>query len=336
MSELSTVSLSELRRVVVLALRRNGFEAEAADALANYVTDAESSGRRTHGLQRLPGLVTAKRDPAPRGPVRVSRPGAGLVRVDGNGQLGLLVAQRCVEEAIAQTGRSGAAMVVATGFSGSTGALGYFSRQAASCGLLAVVVASCESGVAPEGGVDPVLGTNPIAISFPHDPVPITLDMATSAVSYGTLELLAARGLPAPAQSVLDAAGRPSTDPRDALTGAQLPMAGHKGYGLGLLVELLAGPMIGGKAGRAAVPGSDGLVVVTTRVDHFRPRQDVTADTDRLVTEIRSGRRRDPDQAIRVPGERSEESRLAAARSGRVRVDPAGWLEARRLAGLDD
>ena len=324
--------MTELCDVVGRALRAHGVTDDDAAILVDYIVDAESAGRRTHGLRRLTGMLTASVKTPPRGPVQIRRPSPGVVAVDGCGRLGVVVAQRCTDLAIEEARLGGSAMVVATGFCGSTGTLGYFTRQAALRGLVALMVTSCESGVAPEGGIDPVLGTNPLAASFPHDPTPITLDMATSAVSYGTLQELAAHGVAAPPSTVVDATGRPSCDARDALTGAQLPMAGHKGYGLALLIELLAGPMIGGKAGRAATPGSDGLVMVATRVDHFRPLNQISEETARLLAEIRAGRRRDPDEPIRIPGERSEQARMVAKRSGRVLVDEVLWSETRRRA----
>ncbi len=329
------VALADLREVVALVLHAHDVDPATTAVLVDYVTDAEAAGRRTHGLQRLSGMLAAIADQPLPAPIEVQPVSPGLIEVHGHGQLGIVVAQRCTDAAIDEARRAGSAMVVATGFVGSTGALGYFAGQAALQGLLTLVLASCESGVAAEGGVEPVLGTNPLALSFPHEPAPVTIDIATSAVSYGTLEQLASQGLPAPPSTVIDAAGRPSTDPRDAVEGAQLPMAGHKGYGLGLLIELIAGPMIGGKAGRDAVPGSDGLVVLATRVDHFRPRDHIVDETTRLLTQIRSGRRQDPDVPIRVPGERSERSRLMTEGSGRVSLDAALWFRTRRLAGLD-
>lgn len=330
------VSVTELRDVVGRELRAHGVADDDAAILIDYIVDTESAGHRTHGLRRLTGMLTATAKTPPSGPVQIRRTSPGVIALDGCGRLGVVVAQRCTDLAIDEARLGGSAMVVATGFRGSTGALGYFTRQAALRGLVALMVASCESGVAAEGGIDPALGTNPLAVSFPHDRTPITLDMATSAVSYGTLQEMAAHGIPAPPSTVVDAAGRPSCDARDALTGAQLPMAAHKGYGLALLIELLAGPMIGGKAGRSATPGSDGLVMVATRVDHFRMPNEIAEETARLLAEIRAGRRRDPDEPIRIPGERSEHARIAAERSGRVLVDELLWRDTRRRAERDE
>jgi L-2-hydroxycarboxylate dehydrogenase (NAD+) len=321
---MTTVALSELDHRLTRLLAGTGLDHADAERLATYFVDAEASGRTTHGLQRLAGVLDALEAPdrAPRPTTRRHSPSVWSIEADG--ELGLLAVQRAVDTALGAASPT-TSVIGVTGFSGTTGALGYFTEQVARAGHLCVCIVACESGVAPAGGIDPVLGTNPLSVSFPASPDPVTIDISTSALSYGTLQLLAHAGKDAPPDTVIDHEGRVSLDPFAADTGAQLPMAAHKGYGLALMIELIAGTMLGAKAGRVAVPGSDGLLLLTAPVDLFRGEDIVATDAARLLAEVRQSRPTDPARPVRVPGERSALARRTSRAAGSVEVDPALW-----------
>lgn len=321
----TVVAIEELRDRLLRRLQATLLSAEDAAVVVAYVIDAEASGRGTHGIQRVVPLLT-QLDELSRTPQLTARQVSGSAwAIDADSAPGVVAAQRAVETIIAAPTRR-SAIVAATGFVGTTGALGYFTAQAARAGYVCAAMVCCEAGVAPAGGIDPVLGSNPVAVSFPVPGEPVTIDISTAAVSYGALQLLARLGQPAPPETVIDSDGRPSSDPRAADGGAQLPMAGHKGYGLGLLIELIAGPMIGAKAGRHAAPGGDGLVIMAAPVDLFRDSGDVADDADRLLAEIRRSRPAHPDHPVRIPGERSAAAREEAFGKGEVHVDTTIWL----------
>ncbi|GAA2113439.1 Ldh family oxidoreductase [Nocardioides bigeumensis] len=324
MTRATVVAVDELRDRLTRLLSATVLSETDAVRLAAYFVDAEVSGRTSHGLQRLAGLLAALE--GLDGPTRLEtrQHGPSAWSVEANGAPGLLAAQRAVELAMASEATSVAAVGV-TGFAGTTGALGHFTDQVARGGRIGLCMVACESGVAPVGGIDPVLGTNPLAVSFPTDADPVTVDISTAAVSYGTLQLLARAGRPAPEGTVIDSAGRSSTDPLAADSGAQLPMAAHKGYGLGLVVELLAGAMLGAKVGRLAAPGTDGLLLVVAPVDQFRPRDLVMLDAGRLVEELRDSRPADPAHPVRVPGDRAAKARHRSHTTGTVSLDASLW-----------
>lgn len=317
--------LDDLRGSLVSGFAASGLTHADADRIADHFIAAEASGISSHGIERAAlTLASVRRSGAVAAPV-VTSMSETLARIDGRGSQGVLVAQRCAEEAIERAHRYGAALVAGTGFSGSTGVLGYFTEQAARAGLVAVAICNSEASVAPAGGIDPILGTNPLALSFPASPDPVTLDIATAAISYGALRLLLRRGEPAPPGTVVAADGSPSVDPAAADTGAQLPMAGHKGYGLGLLIELLAGPFIGAKAGRNAVPGGDGLLFAAMRVDRFRPAGDVAADVAALLDELHRSRPAHVGTQVAVPGEGSARRRRQVAERGWIELADDTW-----------
>lgn len=325
MSEETTVPLEELRDRVAAVLAGAGGGLETVRAMVSYVVDAEISGRRTHGLQRLDSFcsdVAAHPEARPR----LAGAAPGVLYVHADGAPGIVAAQACVD-AVLEDRSNGPVVVAATGYVGGNGALGYFTRQLAAEGRVALMVTNCESGVAPAGGVEPILGTNPLAWSFPFQDRPVTIDMATSAVSYGQLALLARAGEPAPPGTVIDRTGAASADPGDADRGAQLPMAGHKGYGLGLLIELLAGPMIGAKAGRARLDAGDGLVLYAHRVDVYRDRGRIDAESAELLDDLVTSRPLDPARPVRIPGHSAEGSSRTAADERVVAVAASAWRD---------
>lgn len=317
--------IDDVRRSLVAGFTASGLTPSDAERITDHFVTAEASGVTTHGIERAALTLAAVRRVGPGAAPVVMSMSESVVMIDGRGTQGVLVAQKCTQVAVERARRHGAALVAGTRFSGSTGALGYFTEQAAQAGLVAIAVCNSEASVAPAGGIDPILGTNPLALSFPASPDPITFDIATAAVSYGALRLLQRRGEPAPPGTVVAADGLPSTDPTSADAGAQLPMAGHKGYGLGLFIELLAGPLIGAKAGRKAVPGSDGLLIAALRVDHFRPAAEVAADVTALVDELHRSRPARAGEPVAYPGERSARRRQLAAERGWIEVSDDTW-----------
>ena len=320
------LSITDVHRSLVAGFTASGLTQSDADRIADHFVTAEASGVATHGIERATLTLEAVRRLGSSAAPVLTSVSDGVAAVDGRGSQGVLVAQLCTEVAVAQAHIYGAALVAGTGFSGSTGVLSYFTKQAARANLVGIALCNSEASVAPAGGVDPILGTNPLALSFPNSPDPITVDIATAAVSYGALRVLQWRGKPAPPGTVVAADGSPSIDPADAAAGAQLPMAGHKGYGLGLFVELLAGPLIGAKAGRKAVLGSNGLLVVALRVDRFRPAFDVAADLTALVDEQHQSRPARVGEPVALPGERSARRRQHAEERGWIDVSDDTWL----------
>jgi LDH2 family malate/lactate/ureidoglycolate dehydrogenase len=175
--------------------------------------------------------------------------------------------------------------------------------------------------VAPHGGSKPVFGTNPFAFGWPRpDGAPFVFDFATSAVARGEIELHQRGGKSIPLGWALDAEGRPTTDPALGLAGAMLPFGGHKGTALALMIELLAGPMIGDLTsqesfvedeGRGSPPLGGELIIA---FDPARFLGDDTADhMARAETLFSSISRQD---GVRLPGDRRLAARVQSAREG--------------------
>lgn len=253
---------AELRTLVARVLAAAGADGDAAESVARSLVLANLRGVDSHGFMRVPeylGFIADGRiDPAAR-PV-VERSGA-VVQVQGHRCFGQLGARAGTLAAAAAAREHGVALAVVSGVK-HVGRVGEYPELCAEQGLVAIVF--CNGGprgglVAPFGGRGRALGTNPLAYAFPvAGRPPVVADFSTSMVAEGKVRIHAQAGKPLPAGWIVDAAGEPATDPAALYEGgALLAAAGHKGYALGLLAEVLGGVLAGeGSAAAGADPGN--------------------------------------------------------------------------------
>ena len=244
------VSLDAIESTTHRALVRHGCRDDIAAHVANAVRVAEGNGNRICGLYYLEsycrqletGRIDGNADPV----VSVDRPGA--VRVDG--RLGF--AQSAFAAAFPHavtSARSNGICGLSVEHTHTCTALGYFTEQFARQGLLAIGATNATPRVAPPGGSKAVLGTNPLAMAVPDGEggIAFQFDFSTSAVALGKVTMAAAAGEAIPPGWAVDAEGNPTTDPDAALGGSLLSTGGYKGYGLGLMVEVLAAGLTGSR-----------------------------------------------------------------------------------------
>jgi LDH2 family malate/lactate/ureidoglycolate dehydrogenase len=200
--------------------------------------------------------------------------------------------------------------------------------------------------MAPWGGVDPYVGTNPYAYGVPAgEHRPIILDMATSIVARGKIILAAERGEPIPEGWAIDERGNPTTDAQEALRGSVLPFGGPKGYALSLMIDIMAGALTGAGSGPRInslyddfdEPQNVGAFFQLVDIGHFTEPATFKARVDRMIEEIKSSRRAEGTEELFLPGEieyRTEEER----RESGVPVGPetaAQLREVGRSRGID-
>jgi len=296
------ISIKELKDKAMALLVNGGLPSAEAHEVVTHLLEEELLGESSHGFYRLDKILSSLLDiNVSESRLKVSKINQNVSSVIAQGKLGLVTAAFATDIAIEQANENGTAFVSATGYIGTTGALGYYTRRIAKNNLIGIVMCTSEYAVAPWGGKDAILGTNPIAFSFPDGDSSIVADFATAAMTYGELMLKARAGETVPLGYVLDKDGRPSTDPMDADNGCQLPMAGHKGFALGLAIEILAGLFIGAKAGKDAVQGSDGILIISLKPDLFVSRDLFSSHLSALKSEILNSA---PafESSIRLPG----------------------------------
>lgn len=243
-----TVSVDALRQTSANILRGVSVPDGDADLIATSLVDADRRGTHSHGVMRLPLYVEAVRArgiaPAPLMRwVRSHGATAVLDAGDGFGQVAMARALPKARELVS----THTTAIVAVHNSSHYGAGAYWTAQLSRDGLMALLVSTTGPSVAPTGGAEKLLGTNPLTISFPTGTdEPVVLDMATSSGAYGRIVEASKQGSAIPEDWAVDSAGRRTTDPDAALAGALLPFGGHKGSSLAVLLELLAGPLAGG------------------------------------------------------------------------------------------
>ncbi|MEO1317116.1 MAG: Ldh family oxidoreductase [Pseudomonadota bacterium] len=247
MSERIVQPIAEIEKLVALALTVNGASAEQAGAVARTVAAAERDGSDSHGLFRVPGYVASLRsgkvdgDAAPS----LSHPAPSVVAVDaarGFAPLALELGLPALVERASETGIAALALRHCFHFA----ALWPEVERVAEAGLVGLAVTAATPMVAPAGGTRPFYGTNPLAFAFPRaEGPPMAFDMASAAMARGDIMLHAQEGSELPPGVGLAPDGTTTTDPEAVLAGAQLPFGGYKGAAIALMVELLAGAVIG-------------------------------------------------------------------------------------------
>lgn len=241
------LSLEQVHALCFDSLTACGCDRRNADALARSITQAEADECAAHGLFRLPwcveGIVSGRVDP--RAAPTAERLAPGIIRVDGNGGYappGLETGCTLLGEHARENGIAVLAFVNMFHVS----ALWPEVERLAETGLVALAMTPSYPYVAPAGGTKPLFGTNPIAFGWPRrNAPPLVFDQASSRMARGDIQIAARDGLPVPETAGLDPDGRPTTDPNLVLAGAQLAFGGYKGASLAMMVELLAGPLIG-------------------------------------------------------------------------------------------
>lgn len=256
------ISLTAARALIVAALRRSGADALNAGLIADVMIAAERDRAPSHGLFRAAGycdgLVCGRVNGTARATLAQIAPAA--LRVDGDGGYAP-AAQAVGVPALIDLARQTGVAALALRNTHHFAALWPEIEQLCAADLVGLAFTAALPMVAPAGATRPFFGTNPIAFGFPRaEAPPIVVDMATAFMARGDIALLARDGRAAPPGAGMDAEGQPTTDPAAILAGAQSPFGGHKGSALGLMVELLAGGLIGDVFSyeAAARSGADG------------------------------------------------------------------------------
>lgn len=251
LSAQEAASSLELQELASIILQRCGLAENDAGAVALALVDAQLRGSQSHGLMHLPayvrGLLGGGINPTPD--ISSKSGQGGAVVIDADNGLGVLAGLYTVDHLAPLAKRYGIA-AAAVRNSNHFGVGSHFVERAAGRGLICLIFSNASPTMAPVGGREAVLGTNPIAAGFPlPDAEPIALDMSTSAVARARIRQAEREGRPIPADWSLDAAGVPTTDAAAALKGTILPLAGAKGYGLALVAELLSSTLSDGGPG---------------------------------------------------------------------------------------
>ena len=317
------LSVNDARSLSMGILIRHGYDKSEAELITDVLVEAHLWGRPNSGLNHLAHVIEG----GERCAVSVVGEDERSVLIDGGNNPGFLVSSRAMLMAIDKAKKNGIAVAAArNAFLG--GINGYYVSMAARQDLIGVMATSSGRRVAPEGGIDPLFGTNPIAVAIPTLNDPIVLDMSTSAINAGGLQKAARLGEEISPGIAIGPDGEPTTDPARGLEGAILPFGGHKGSGLSLIVQCL-----GLLAGGAIIPEGRrdfGYFFLVLDPATFMEIEEYKKRTSELVNQVRAVRPAAGTQAVRVPGERSLCERKRQIASG-IDIDDRLYEE---LCGL--
>jgi LDH2 family malate/lactate/ureidoglycolate dehydrogenase len=301
--------LSEISQAVLTAL---GAGPDEASLVAKSLVRAEARGIATHGVNFLEKIAQRIEHGAlrvPTGVTVVSREGA-TCHLDGGNGLGQVAADQAMRMSIdaARAYGVGVALVRNTNH---IGVLATYTEQAAREGMVGICMCNAAPSMAPTGGAEPVVGTNPISLAVPGGgDAPILFDMSTSIVARGKIRRALALGQEIPHGWALDREGNPTTDPKEAMRGVLLPVGGPKGYALALFIDLLAGLLSGSNYGRKVLTfheplGPTGVGVMTMAVDigRFMPVDRFRHLVSEYADELRQTRKAPGVERIYLPGE---------------------------------
>lgn len=317
MATTTLISAVELGSFVAALFAAAGLSPGAAARVSDALIEADLSGRGSHGVLQadnylarlMAGAMATHEHP------RIVSQSAGAIVLDAEGMEGHLAAESAMALAI-KTARKTAISAVAVRNGQHMGVAGRYARQAAEQGCAALVMGNTKPVMPAPGGIERLVGTNPLSIGVPASGTPIVLDMATSAGTYGRIRQARAQGHEIPLDWALDADGTPTTDAATAMAGLLLPMGGAKGFALSFVIDLMAGLFSGGAWGHklgeldddTSKPQLSSYIFIALDVAQFRPLEDFVAEADAAITRVHASRRASGVDRLFVPGERSAET----------------------------
>ncbi len=321
---------------------------EDAALVASVLVTSDVRGIESHGVARLERFYVdriADGSIDPRGTATVLRESPTTLAIDCGNALGHPVSVRAMRSTVAKAAASGAA-VTTVRHSNHFGIAGYYAMQALEADCIGIASTNAGRLAAPTGGRDVMLGTNPFAYALPgENGEAFVLDMATTTVALGKLEIAKRLDKPLRPGWAIDAAGEPTVDPDAGMRGALLPLGGygsdhggHKGYGLGLLADILCA-VLGGGIGVPDMPPSTHMLkggitshfFAAIRIDTFREVADFKRDLSALIAAFRASAPAGPSDGVLVAGD-PEAARTAVALREGIGLDPVVVASLERVA----
>lgn len=320
-------------KMATAMLAKAGLKPEDARQAAEVVIQSDLSGVDSHGLSRLSMYLRRVRQRAvnldPQ--IKVLSETDSMMVVDCDNGLGIATVPRVLEMAMDKAEKSG--LVACTmRHSNHYGVGNYYALKAVKRNMISLLCTSTTPCMAPTGGSEVLIGTNPITVGVPTgQDKPVMLDMASTNVAMGKLQAMLRENKKIPFDWAITRDGRPTDDPAEAVLGSLLPIAGYKGYGLAVIVDvlaaLLAGGAVGPEIGRLDQPDSVkaegiGHFLLLLKVDRFVPLAEFQARIDAYVSLLKNSRKAEGVKEIFLPGE-IEMMKMAQRSKDGITVSPA-------------
>ena len=309
-----SLSLEDIYNLANKTLLTNGCDEETSNILSDLIMKAERDGSLSHGLFRLPAYIAGLKSGKINGKNRpkISKITPSVIKVDGNNCLAPMVLNKSLPELIKAAKENGVAVLSITN-SHHMAAMWPETEAIAEEGLVAFACTSYKPAVAPAGSIKPLFGTNPISFAWPRkNKPPVVYDMATASMAMGEVQVAKREGHKVPLGTGLSKDGKETTDPGEiADGGVLLPFGGYKGSAIAMMVELLAGSLVGdnfsyetaAKDNNDGGPPSGGEFILAISPDKLS-ENDWDKHSNEFFDKMKSM------EGVRLPGERRHKNRL--------------------------
>lgn len=343
MTDSLTIAPKHLECFAIDILKAAGVSADEAQIIAASLVAANLRGHDSHGVVRVAEYLTQMNNGelAPGVDLEIVAETPVALAADARFGFGQVQSARLIDRLLPKAEQMGIGCGTMRNC-GHVGRLGEWVERVARAGfagLLSVNDNGVLTCVAPPGGIEPRISTNPIAVGVPTGGEPLVLDISTSAVANGKIRVAQVAGRACPPGWLQDAEGNPTTDPNSRFAdppGTILPMGGeegYKGFGLGLLFDILVGGLSGGWCPPAdkSAKLTNNVLLVVWNPERFAGASHFQQEADKLIAYVRSAQRKPGVDAIRLPGDRSNDLFRVRSRSG-VPLDAGTWSRLKRVA----
>jgi LDH2 family malate/lactate/ureidoglycolate dehydrogenase len=321
------LSIADAENFISSALQSEKVPAGDADIIANLMVKSDLAGADGHGIFRLPAYLKRIRAGGvnlnPN--IHIEREQGATALINGDNALGHLVMNKAVDLAIEKV-KQHSVCWVGSHFGNHSGAASVYVRKLAEQGYIGIYMAVGNANhMAPWGGIDLLLSTNPIAIAVPAGDGPIVLlDIATTVAAYGKVKVAAQKGESIPDDWMIDRQGKPITDPKRSAEGSLLPIGGYKGYGLAVMIGLLAGALNNAAVGKSTVDfnahhdliTNTGQTIIAVDPSAFGDQEAFVKRVTDLVDDLKNSSTLPGVKEIRVPGEGAAKTMAERSRVG--------------------
>ena len=339
-----TFNAEDLRKLGSALFEAVGVPHQDAVLVADHMVESGLMGHDSHSVLRYPQYtdMVCQGVVQPGAPLEVLQETENTAQVSGGWNYGPVTATAAMELAIDKA-RGKALSTVTVRDCNHIARLGRFAALAAAQNMVSLMTSNGHGGdlsVAPFGGTQRRLPTNPLCIAVPTGrDWPVVLDMTTSTISGGAMRIFRNLGTPVPPDRIIDAAGHPTTDveayygpPQGAMLPLGHPTVGHKGWGLGAIVDILSGALSGAGCSQEAPPRSGNALFITVlEVEAFLSLDEFFAEVDRFIDWVKSSPPAPGFTEVVLPGEKSHQIYQERARNG-LEVDANAWQQISVLA----
>ncbi len=328
------VKVSELKELMSKALNKRGYSSDEIPFLVETYLGGELRGHTSHGLAGFSKFASQKKTELEKPEVISQTPAFTLI--DAKSNHGSIIGRDIADRAIEQAKQNISHTVMIKNMD-SWLRPGEIAEYVAERDFVAIVINSGGGfAIAPPGGYDPVVGTNPIAYGIPTENEPIVVDMATSKMAWGQVRLANKFGTKLPDDTFIDSNGDVTRDPKKAE--AVKPFGGHKGFAMALLVEIMCGSLLGMDmmidsssgntfAGKIRERGALIYVIDPTQINDL---DEFKKANSKLISDIEAGNHK-PDEKIRIPGVKAGRSKAKKLAEDSIEIEDEIWKE---ISGL--